>query len=90
MKERLKQIQLANEDQFCECLQEILRDVDQAELNGVFQAWVRQLQEVSQGKARQGRARQGKAMETMSDDKSFSSKVGRSIATHGFITPRII
>jgi hypothetical protein len=32
-----------------EYLQEILKDIDQEELNGVFQAWVQQVQEVSQG-----------------------------------------
>jgi hypothetical protein len=63
MKERLKHIQLANEDQLFECLQDIVRNIDQAELNDVFQVWARRLQEISQGKA----------METMSDDKSFSS-----------------
>jgi hypothetical protein len=50
---------MANEDQFLESLQEILRDIDQEELNSIFQAWVRRVQEVSQGKT----------METTSDDK---------------------
>jgi histone-lysine N-methyltransferase SETMAR len=49
VKEKLERIQAADEDQFCECLQEILRGIDQQELNGVFQAWVRRVQEVSQG-----------------------------------------
>jgi hypothetical protein len=63
MKEKFERIQVTDEDQFFECLQEILRDIDQEELNDVFQAWVRQIQEVSQGKA----------MKTTSDDKEFSS-----------------
>jgi hypothetical protein len=37
---KLERIQVADEDQFCESLQEILRSIDQKELNGVFQAWV--------------------------------------------------
>jgi hypothetical protein len=44
---------VADEDQFPEYMQEILRSLDQQELNGIFQAWVRQVQEVNQGKARQ-------------------------------------
>jgi hypothetical protein len=59
VKEKLERIQVADEDQFFECLQEILRGIDQEELNGVFQAWMRRVQKVSQGKA----------METTSDDK---------------------
>jgi hypothetical protein len=38
VKEKLERIQLADEDQFFECLQEILRGLDQRELNIVFQA----------------------------------------------------
>jgi hypothetical protein len=38
VKEKLERIHVADEDQFFECLQEILRGVDQEELNGVFQA----------------------------------------------------
>jgi hypothetical protein len=49
VKEKLERIQLADEDQFLECLQEILRGLDQQELNTVFQAWVRRIQEVSEG-----------------------------------------
>jgi hypothetical protein len=49
VKEKLEQIQLADEDQLFECLQEILRDIDLEELNNVFQTWVRQVQEVSEG-----------------------------------------
>jgi hypothetical protein len=37
VKEKLERIQLADEDQFFECLQEILRGLDQQELNTVFQ-----------------------------------------------------
>jgi hypothetical protein len=40
---------VAEEDQFFECLQEILRGIDQQELNDVFQAWAKQVQETSQG-----------------------------------------
>jgi hypothetical protein len=49
VKEKLERIQVADEDQFVECLQEILRGIDQDELNGVFQAWLWRVQEVSQG-----------------------------------------
>jgi hypothetical protein len=38
VKEKLERIQVAGEDQFFESLQEILKDIDQKELNGVFQA----------------------------------------------------
>jgi DNA-binding transcriptional regulator YbjK len=48
VKEKLEKIQLADEDQFFECLQEFLRDLDQQELNSVFQAWMQRVQEVSQ------------------------------------------
>jgi hypothetical protein len=37
VKEKLERIQLADEDQFFECLQEVLRDLDQQELNTIFQ-----------------------------------------------------
>jgi hypothetical protein len=50
---------VVDEDQFFESLQEILRGIDQEELNGVFQTWMRRVQEVIQGKA----------METTSYDK---------------------
>jgi hypothetical protein len=59
MKEELEQIQVADEDQFFESLQEILRNIDQKELHGVFQALVRRVQ----------KANQSKVMETTSDDK---------------------
>jgi uncharacterized protein YecT (DUF1311 family) len=49
VKEKLERIQLADEDQFFECLQEMLRGLDQKELNTIFQALVRRLQEVSEG-----------------------------------------
>jgi hypothetical protein len=58
VKEKVERIQVADKGQFFECLREILRGIDQEDLNGVFQAWMRRLQEVSQGKA----------METPSDD----------------------
>jgi hypothetical protein len=46
---KLERIQVADEDSFSECLQEILRSIDQKELNSVFQAWMGRVQEVSQG-----------------------------------------
>jgi hypothetical protein len=49
VKEKLERIQLADEDQFFDCLQEILRGIDLEELNTVFQAWVHRVQEVSEG-----------------------------------------
>jgi hypothetical protein len=49
VKERLERIQLADEDQFFESLQEILNGLDHEKLNAVFQAWVRRVQEVSEG-----------------------------------------
>jgi hypothetical protein len=58
VKEKLERIQMADEDQFLDSLQEILRSIDQEELNGIFQASMRRVQKISQGKA----------MDTMSDD----------------------
>jgi hypothetical protein len=49
VKEKLKRTQVADEDQFFESLQEILRGLDREELNRVFQAWVGRVQEVSEG-----------------------------------------
>jgi hypothetical protein len=49
VKEKLERIQVADEDQFFESLQKISSDIDPEELNGVFQAWVWRVQEVSQG-----------------------------------------
>jgi hypothetical protein len=37
VKEKLELIQVGDEDEFCECLQEILKGLDQQELNSVFQ-----------------------------------------------------
>jgi hypothetical protein len=51
VKQKLEQIQVADEDQCSECLQEVLRGLDQQESNTVFQTWVRRVQEVSEGKA---------------------------------------
>jgi hypothetical protein len=48
VKEKLKRIQVADEDQFAESLQEILRGIDQEELDSIFQAWMRRVQQVSQ------------------------------------------
>jgi hypothetical protein len=59
IKEKLERIQVADDDQFLECLQEILRGIDQEELNSVFQVWIRRVQELSQDKAKK----------TTSDDK---------------------
>jgi hypothetical protein len=49
VKEKLEGIQVADEDQFFESLQAILRGINREELNKVFQAWVRRVQEVSEG-----------------------------------------
>jgi hypothetical protein len=49
VKEKLKRIHLADEDQFFECLQGVLRGLNQQEFNRVFQAWVGRVQEVSEG-----------------------------------------
>jgi hypothetical protein len=49
VKEKLERIQVANKDQFFESLEKILRDVDQDELNAVFQDWIQEIQELSQG-----------------------------------------
>jgi hypothetical protein len=49
VKGKLERIQLADKDQLFECLQEILRYLDQQELNTIFQAWVSRVQEVSEG-----------------------------------------
>jgi hypothetical protein len=49
VKEQLERIQVADKDEFFECPQEILRVVGQKDLNGIFWAWVWQVQEVSQG-----------------------------------------
>jgi hypothetical protein len=75
VKEKLERIQLADEDQFFECLQGVLRGLDQQELNRIFQAWVRRVQEVSETKA----------MEATSDDKQvFCIKVLRIFIIPGF------
>jgi hypothetical protein len=49
VKEKLERIHLADEDQFFESLQGVVKGLDQQELNRVFQAWVRRVQEVSEG-----------------------------------------
>jgi transposase len=49
VKERLERIQLADEDQFFESLQEILNGLGHEELNAVFRALVRRVQEISEG-----------------------------------------
>jgi hypothetical protein len=43
VKEKLERIYLIQEHSFFECLQEIVKDIDQNELNGIFQAWVRRV-----------------------------------------------
>jgi hypothetical protein len=48
VKEKLGRVQLADQDQFFECLEKLLRGLDQQELNTVFQVWVRRAQEVSE------------------------------------------
>jgi hypothetical protein len=48
VKEKLERSQLADEDQFFECVRGVLSGPDQQELNPVFQAWVRRVQEVSE------------------------------------------
>jgi hypothetical protein len=40
IKEQLERIQVADEDQFLKCLQEMLKGLDQQELDSVFQASV--------------------------------------------------
>jgi hypothetical protein len=49
VKEKLERIHLADDDQFFESLQGDLRRLDQQELNTVFQASVRRVQEISEG-----------------------------------------
>jgi hypothetical protein len=49
VKEKLERIHLADEDQFFECLQGVLRGLDQQKSNRVFQAWVGRVREVSEG-----------------------------------------
>jgi hypothetical protein len=49
VKGRLERTQVADEDQFFESLQGVLRGIDQEELNRVLQDWVRRAQEVSEG-----------------------------------------
>jgi hypothetical protein len=38
MKEKLKRIQVADQNEFFESVQKILREIDQEELNDIFQA----------------------------------------------------
>jgi hypothetical protein len=49
VKEKLEWIHLADEDQFFECLQDVLRGINLEELNIVFQAWMFRVQEISEG-----------------------------------------
>jgi hypothetical protein len=49
VKAKLERIQLADEDQFFECLQEVFKGIDLDKLNTVFQACVHRVQEVSEG-----------------------------------------
>jgi histone-lysine N-methyltransferase SETMAR len=49
IKEKLERIHLADEDQLFEYLQAVVKRLDQQELNRVFQAWVRRVQELSEG-----------------------------------------
>jgi hypothetical protein len=48
VKEKLEWIHLADEDHFFECLQGVVKGLDQQELNRVFQASVSRIQEVSE------------------------------------------
>jgi hypothetical protein len=48
VKEKLERTQIADEDQFFESLQAILRDIDHEKLNKAFQAWVQRVQEISE------------------------------------------
>jgi hypothetical protein len=41
VKEKLEEIQVADGDQFVECLQEIFSCIDQGEVNGACQAWMK-------------------------------------------------
>jgi hypothetical protein len=49
VKEKLERTQMADEDQFFESLEAILRRIDQEELNRIFQAWVERVRKVSEG-----------------------------------------
>jgi hypothetical protein len=49
VKEKFEYIHPADEHQFFECLQEILRGIDLEELNTVSQAWMDRVQKVSEG-----------------------------------------
>jgi endonuclease III len=49
VKEKLERIHLADEDQFLEYLQRVLRGLDQRKSNRIFQASVRLVQQVSEG-----------------------------------------
>jgi hypothetical protein len=48
VKEKLERIQLADEDQFFECLQEILKGIDLEDLNTIFQALVSRVREANE------------------------------------------
>jgi hypothetical protein len=48
VKEKLERTQVADEDQFFESLQAILKGIDPEELNEVFQAWIWRVQEISE------------------------------------------
>jgi hypothetical protein len=48
LKKKLERTQVADEGQFFESLQAILKGIDHDELNRVFQAWVQRVQEVSE------------------------------------------
>jgi hypothetical protein len=49
VKEKLERTQVADEDQFFESLQAILRGIDREKLKRVFQTWVQRVQEISEG-----------------------------------------
>jgi hypothetical protein len=49
VKEKLERIQVGDKEQFFEPLHEILKGIDQRELDSLFQPWVQRIQEGSQG-----------------------------------------
>jgi hypothetical protein len=49
VKEKLERTHVADEDQFFESAQAILRDIDQEELTTIFEAWVQRFQEINEG-----------------------------------------
>jgi uncharacterized protein YecT (DUF1311 family) len=48
-KQKLESVQVADNDYLFECLQEVLRCIDQAELNQAFHAWMQRVPKAHQG-----------------------------------------